>query len=352
MNNLDIKNIVDLCDLYKVDKPQIYKNHMSFYNNIEYKNIDWSSIVPDHFYELFIDEFLEKKEYITKIDSKHSYSKNIKLYRALFNAFKPPSINGITYRAFLEIEKNSTIKSCIKTFAGKNTTKYSMFKTITGRLVVKNGPRILTLPSRCRKILKSRHESGQILSVDFCNLEPRLALKLLGKNIEGDIYNYFMEKISFNIDRSIIKRAIISVLYGLKNKSIEGFSQERSKEVFDILENIFDMSKLEEMSVNCIESNRFRKNYFGRPLFNLGEEKKNVIVNNFIQSTAVDISLMCFSNLVNHLNSNLCVPLFVLHDAIIFDVDNTYLNDLNEIVSLGYTENSLGNFPLSISTFN
>ena len=352
MNNLDIKNIVDLCDLYKVDKPQIYKRHMNFYNNIEHKNIDWSAIIPDHFYELFNEEFLEKKEYISKIDAKYNYSKNIHLYRALFDTFKSPVIDGITYRAFLEIEKNSTIKSCIKTFASKKTTKYSMFKTVTGRLTVKDGPRILTLPSRCRKILKSRYTSGQILSVDFCNLEPRLALKLLDKNIEGDIYNYFMEKISFNIDRSIIKRAIISVLYGLKNKSIEGFSQERSKEVFDVLENVFDMSKLEEMSINRIELNRFRQNYFGRPLFNLGEEKKNVIVNNFIQSTAVDISLMCFLNLVNQFNSDLCVPLFVLHDAIIFDVDNTYLNKLNEIVSLGYTENSLGNFPLSISTFN
>jgi hypothetical protein len=352
MNKLDIENIVDLCDLYKLDKPRIYKNHMSFYDAIIHGDIDWPSLLPRHYYETFKLEFLEKKDIINSLDSNLSYIENIKVYRSLFNAFKTPQIDRIIYRAFLEIEKNNTIKSCIKTFSGRSVTKYSMFKTVTGRLIVKEGPRILTLPARCRKILKSRYESGKIISIDFCNLEPRLALKLLGQNIEGDIYSYFMEKISFNIDRSIIKRAIISVLYGLKKKSIEGFSQERAKEVFNVLENIFDMPKLEMMAINCIELNKFRRNYFGRPIFNLSEEKTNVLLNNFIQSTAVDISLMCFSELVKRLNSELCVPLFVLHDAIIFDVDNTYLNELNEIISLGYTENRLGHFPLSMSTFN
>ena len=45
-------------------------------------------------------------------------------------------------------------------------------------------------------------------------------------------------------------------------------------------------------------------------------------------------------------------PLFVIHDALMIDVEESYLNNIVNFVSQGYDCSILNNFPLSIEDLN
>ena len=103
------------------------------------------------------------------------------------------------------------------------------------------------------------------------------------------------------------------------------------------------------MSKN-IDDNGIRRNYFGRPIWNLKEGKENILINNYIQSTAVDVSLIYFTSLVK--KTNPFIPLYVLHDALIVYISSENLDFVKEIVEKGYQDKDLGYFPLKIEKFN
>ena len=352
MNIKDINKTIKFAKIYNLDLPRLYNLNLKFLRK-EIENLDWQFILPDHFLSEFYNDISLTKNKLSNLDKDFNFLKRYDLYENFLSNLVESKIDILAYKAFLEIESNETIKSSIKSFKPtKNFTNKVKYinNTVTGRLTVKEGPRILTLPKRCRNILKSSFENGKIVSVDFCNLEPRLALHLLNKSNNEDIYEYFRNKISFNVDRSVIKRAVISILYGAKSNNLADLTAARSEEVFNMLKDYFDMSKL----LDIAEKNKndlFRRNFFGRPLHNVKETRENIVVNNYIQSTAVDISLKCFFELSNTIDKNLCKPLYVLHDAIILDVNNDYIKELNIIVDKGYLEKGLGYFPLSIEDF-
>ena len=59
-----------------------------------------------------------------------------------------------------------------------------------------------------------------------------------------------------------------------------------------------------------------------------------------------------FTELVETVDIKLAVPLFILHDAIIFDVSSEYKDDFVNIIKKGYNNTKLGNFPLKTEIFN
>ena len=91
-----------------------------------------------------------------------------------------------------------------------------------------------------------------------------------------------------------------------------------------------------------------RNNFFGRPIWNINETKENKLINNYIQSTAVDIALSYFSELSDVIDLELCKPIFIIHDALVLDVHNDYKNEFVHIVNKGYNCSQLGYFPLEI----
>jgi DNA polymerase I-like protein with 3'-5' exonuclease and polymerase domains len=91
-----------------------------------------------------------------------------------------------------------------------------------------------------------------------------------------------------------------------------------------------------------------RRNFYGRPIWNINELQENKLINNYIQSTAVDTALLYFSELCDILNLDSCKPVFIIHDALIVDVKNDYVEELTKIINLGYNCPQLGNFPLEI----
>jgi hypothetical protein len=340
-----------LSKLYDIDKISLYDKYISMFRDPS--SVDIKKVLPDTILEQYNIDCEELLKEIDFLDSEKYIDKFLD-YKEFLEKLEEIKINSIAYKAFCEIESNETILSTLRSFKPvkgfTNKVNYNLTGTITGRLIVtKNSPKVLTLPSRCRKIFESSFGSeGKLYNIDFVSLEPRVARKVLGKKCKNDIYEEIKEDLDMIIDRSIIKKAIISVLYG-KYSDIEGISKEKSKIILRRVNEYFSIIELYKIA-NQIHHNKFRKNFYGRPILNLNEEKTNKIINNLIQSTAVDISLMYFSSITKLFNNKIR-PLFVLHDAFIVDVHNDYSKEFISEVKKGFTCQKLGYFPVEIKEY-
>lgn len=347
----------DLYKLYNIQSLNKYNKYFKFLlEEVSENKIDEGQILPEYLVENYNKDVVVSNDKVKELDAEFSYSNLFCSYDKLFNAIASAKINSLYYRIACNMEKNETISSCLSTFQPNRDslckkTYYNLVNNISGRLTVKSGPSILTLPKRHRKILDSRFSNGEVLSLDFSSLEPRFCLSLIGKQIKGDLYDEIKNVLGLDVDRIIIKRAVISVLYGAHYTSLKGLSESRAKDVFHNVKEFFELDKLLEFATN-IDDNGLRKNYFGRPLWNLEEQKENILINNYVQSSAVDLALSYFTNLVNKLDTKNFVPIFVLHDAIIFDINNDYREEFLNVVNEGYSHNKLGYFPLALDIFN
>ena len=343
----------EIYKLYNIDYFKEFDKYFKFFKDINESNIDYKSSLPDFEVENFDKRCKESKEELLTLDKEYNFTKLFNSYKELFSNLTNCRIDLLAYKAFSEIEKNESVLSTLKSFKPKNSVtkivEYDTTSIITGRLVVKSGPKILTLPSKYRSILKSSYQNGNIYSIDFSSLEPRIAGKLSEKNSENDIYAEISDLLSFNADRSIIKKAVISSIYGANYRSLEGLSNDRSKEIFDAINDYFDFAKILELSKN-VDEQGIRRNYFGRPLWNLNEKRENVLINNYIQSSAVDVALKYFTEL--SLNNHILKPLFILHDALIVDISDENYDDVFKIINNGYDDDKLGYFPLKLEKFN
>ena len=338
--------------LYNIEDINKYDKFFSMFSNKLSIEIILE-VLPEFYKKEFIKDLeicdsklLEADKYFNYLDI---FSKKQKIFSHLNRA----KINKISYKVFKELEKNETLQSNLNSFKPirgyAEVVSYEQIKTISGRLINKTlSPKILTLPARHRKIFESRWtQEGDLLQIDFKSLEPRVIRKINGKDAGDDIYMDIANGLDFKVDRLIIKRAIISILYG-SNSQIDGLSKERSDIVLNATREYFDIKSIlqkasKEYDVDC------RSNFYGRPIWNIKETKENKIVNNYIQSTAVDVALLYFSELCEKLNLDLCKPLFIIHDALICDVHKSYKEEFSKIVNKGYNCNKLGNFPVEIT---
>ncbi len=338
----------DLYKLYNIKVMKKYNKFFSMFNNV--KEIE---VFPDHIKDTYLED--KKKSYIEleEIDKEFNYLEIFYKKQNIFKNLYPAKINKISYKVFKELEKNETLLSNLnsfKPFKGFcNKVSYNQGNTISGRLTNKSySPKILTLPARHRKIFESRWtKEGEILQIDFKSLEPRVVRKINGNEAGSDIYNDIRKTLEFEVDRLIIKRAIISILYG-SNSQIEGLNKERSGIILNATKEYFDIDAILkkasiEYDVGC------RTNFYGRPIWNIKENKSNKIVNNYIQSTAVDVSLLYFSELSDKFNLELCKPVFIIHDALVCDVHKSYKKEFLKIVESGFNCERLGSFPVEVT---
>lgn len=308
--------------------------------------------IPDY-KKLEFQTFLkEQKSIIEEKDKDWNYNSLFKKYINLLDSLERTSIDGLALKTFQNIEKNETILSNLKTFEPKGgkakKVVYNLKGTSTGRLTVKDGPSILTLPKRHRSIIKSRHKSGKIINVDFVSLEPRFARAITGNSVEKDVYNEILGLTDIVVDRSVIKQAVLSSLYGsTKDKRLDKLSLERSNQIMEIVWNYFDLENTRK-KFSIRDKWGYIRNYFGRPLM-ITSDRTNVIYNNYVQSSCVDISLQYFYQLVNDLKSDLISPLFILHDALILDVSECQLEAIKSYIETPYEIKNLGHFYLDMS---
>jgi hypothetical protein len=212
------------------------------------------------------------------------------------------------------------------------------------------GPNILHLPKEQRNILCSRFGSeGKIMQLDFRALEPRVVLfsslsgnpPLLGYGSVGeDIYQDVLNSLEItNIHRDKVKDVILSQLYGAGYEkilsSLEGVQDPEG--FIAAVNDFFGLEQIRERLFQEYEANNreFILSFYGRML-NTREAKPYMLLNYFTQSTAVEVALYGFRNIVRILNgNNQIIPLFVLHDALVLDVHNSCLDFLSQLAHEG-----------------
>ena len=91
--------------------------------------------------------------------------------------------------------------------------------------------------------------------------------------------------------------------------------------------------------------------HFGR-VIEPDKTESNVLINHFVQSTAVDAALLGFHSLMSKLSDEEVEPLFIIHDALVLDVSPNSMQKLGEVIKNGIDVPTMGNFPVELSTIN
>lgn len=250
--------------------------------------------------------------------------------------------------------ENATLRHYANSITGSISVAptYNRIKTKTGRLTISSGPPVLTLPKQTRNAYRSQFTNGAICELDFTSLEPRCASNIAGNPfLKSDLYEQIMGMLDIDIERDSIKELVICLLYGAgeyRARSIlkKSVSDRNVQEILKSVKSFFAFDKLRKDLLEEAKSGIVH-NYFGRPI-NVDSIQAGVLINNYIQSTAVDLSLIAFSDLVSGLNPMVARPLFIIHDALMLDVNLDRYDDINSQIGDYYSHEALGIFPWKI----
>jgi|LWDU01.1.fsa_nt_gi hypothetical protein len=283
-----------------------------------------------------------------------TYIDNRKFLQGLVRTY----VNLDTINRYIdETTSGPSVISSLKSFLPDNTGQskrvlYDQIGTTTGRLTVKSGPAILTLPQKYRDVLSSRHAKGKVVQIDFVSVEPRVLSRIMGKEPPADIYNHINQTL-FNNDltRAQVKLAVLSAMYGVSHTRLSEMMQSgSSKSIIRSVRRYFEIDRLERELRSTAQSVGKIFNYFGRPL-DVDLNRKHVLVSHFVQSTASDLALIGFSRIAERLDT-LSInfnPIFVIHDALLIDTDEEGAPVIEKLCQTGL-DHELGNFPLSMTT--
>lgn len=230
--------------------------------------------------------------------------------------------------------------------------RYDFFGTRTGRLTVESGPLVLTLPASMRGLFVPALKGGEVLQVDFVSLEPRLLLARSspGKRIEGDIYeNLRNDAFEGSVPRDVVKRAVISVLYGMSIDTLSSeldISHESARALIDKTRSLFRAREETERIVGSLSDGRIT-NLYGRRVESEGRQH----LNSFVQSSAIDVAHMGFRELLARSEIPMR-PMFLIHDALVLEVAHEHRARFEQDVARGYDCPELGvNFPWKAGPF-
>ena len=95
----------------------------------------------------------------------------------------------------------------------------------------------------------------------------------------------------------------------------------------------------------------YMQNCFGRPV-KPSSDRDSLVYNNWLQSSAVDVALLGFKEIIDSLKNLKSNPIFLIHDALLIDVHPEDLELIQKIGKDGVSVEGIGYFPLSYSTFS
>jgi len=319
---------------------QRWKNMMASVGCVE--DVPWSKVLPPSQYKLHVKNLIKSVIAKSKDISQEYYRNTWHPCGAIFRRLRPAKIDTSTYKSIIDAEGHGN--GALETFKPSSggyasQVVYDRFGTRTGRLTVESGPQILTLKKEHKKIIKSYYQDGRIVSLDFAALEARVLLFEAGHQpTSSDIYTQISKDLfEGRVERSIIKVAVLSELYGASRASLDHRLNMPSADLDVFIKSIKSYFKTAILKARLKEE--FEKkgnitNKFGRPLFIDSKNSDYLLVNTYAQSTGADISLLGFSKITEALGSDGIRPLFVLHDALILDVRPDRLRDVESITSI------------------
>jgi len=312
-----------------IQRPEDFKENLK-------KVTEWASEVYD-----ILDEY--------------SYLKTFKKEQKLLRGMSEAVFDSISFNRWLL--DNKIDKKVKKSFSTNRhgyleRVVYNNYSTRTGRIVTESGPQLLTTQKEIRGFLKSRYKGGKIIQFDFISLEPRVALSSAGNNSQKDIYEMFNENyFSNSLERSQIKKLVLCALYGAGVRTLKKILPPGIKpfEAVNHIKNSMNFNDIVSVKKQELEKKSFISNIFGRSIIP-SSDRDSIIFNNWVQSSAVDVSLIGFQNLIEELRSeNLNFePIFLIHDALIIDASPDMIKKIEKESQISIFIKELGHFPLSV----
>jgi DNA polymerase I-like protein with 3'-5' exonuclease and polymerase domains len=169
---------------------------------------------------------------------------------------------------------------------------------------------------------------------------------------DDDIYQDIINGLDYLVDRVVMKRAVLSILYGMSEEQtkIGELSEERVK---DIRRRVFEYFKIDELLNLALKKSRcgYYQTFFGRPIHWDKDVQLHQVLNGYIQGTAVDVALSGFLNLIERFDEEM-VPVGLIHDAMLIDVSKKNKNKFVKLIEEGYNCKDLGRFTFSIETIS
>lgn len=304
----------------------------------------WSCLIPKRVYREYFERVVELA-HKAEPEAVSYYEKVWANCNNVFERLRPAKVDGQRVESILaESVHNSQVVSTFKPRTGgyAQPIVYDRFGTVTGRLTVESGPNILLLKKEYRSLLKSSFQGGSIVSLDFSSLEARILLYESGGACDdSDLYESIARRIG-GASRSVVKAAVLAELYGSSKSALAltlGMSDEALMNFIRKVEEIIDTRKLLSRLKRQFSSEGSITNKYGRRI-EVTRPQDNIFINYYAQSTGVDVALMGFNTILDSLGPEGIRPLFVLHDALILDVKDDRMKDVESITSvecLGYT---------------
>lgn len=200
------------------------------------------------------------------------------------------------------------------------TIEYDRFSTRTGRVTVAMGPQVLLLPKSDRNIVVSRYPGGSVWIVDYVSFEAQVALVTSGQCPIDDVYTKIATDVfSGTIDRNVAKVLTLGFMYGMGFASLAALAKLDRFEITRFLDRIrefFGFGTLIEHLVRCARDDGRVDSFYGRSIA-IPDGDEHLVLNSYVQSTAVDAALLGFARA--SVSVSRALPLFFIHDAVIID---------------------------------
>lgn len=341
--------------LYLVKQPQqapepFIRAYKSLSPRLQGSGVPWHLTLPEKLCRAIENDQERFKQELNNLDL--SYVENVYVpTEKVFEYIQPAKINVETYQHYSQLDPTTThhiqsFKPDVNGYAQK--VEYDRVSNVTGRFKTVSGPMLLHLPKIYRSVLESRwKDKGAIVSLDYKSLEPRVLLATSGtqprEEIQRDIYEAV--KLSLfqdnpEVDRDAVKKIVLSELYGAGIDSLrQRIPNVRDLEV--VVEQISEWFGLEGLRAKLYEQwketgFKYITNFYGR---RVKTETSHTLVNHYVQSSAVDVAMLGFLNILQYVeeleNQEYIVPIFILHDALILDIHEKCFSLINGLCKLG-----------------
>lgn len=230
---------------------------------------------------------------------------------------------------------------------------YDNFSSSTGRMSIKDGPKILTMNKQHRHVFTSKWgDAGVLLGIDYNALEPRFLLGVMGVDTSKmDVYKHIGTEARIpEVARETLKTMILACLYGMSRRNfiVKFIDTSDSDVIYDSLRSVLGVDHMIDKIKDNMTGGKV-KNYFGRPL---SCDNESLILNHFTQSSAVDVACDGFLEFVTGMRD--CVdPVFLIHDELVIDIHKDSLEKVVDFCKNGlYVPSLKMNFPVKTKVFN
>ena len=307
--------------------------------------IPWRWVLGDRLFMDLLNNALERSRINVCALEQSKYEQTYKVIRGFLLSLQEPLIDIDKLAYYIKNNKKGmTVEASLRSFvSGTNKAPkivYDQAGTATGRLTVKKGPRILTLPSKYRDILKPS-PGCEVVQIDLVSAEPRTALYIAGKEASGDVYHQISRDLNLDVERDVVKVASLSALYGAGSSSLADLlgSMPKARRVINSLRSHFSVQKIETQLVSDLKTNGYITNLFGRKLMTRRDEFQKVY-SHFMQSTTSDAAICMFSQACDVLRKEdkNFKAFYVIHDALVCEISSNLKPKLEKItknLSLG-----------------